>query len=36
MKVKEMLSNLLQNDERGRYSYLDFIKEYNQAEDTPA
>ena len=28
LKVREMLSNVLQPDDKGRYSYLEFIKEY--------
>jgi hypothetical protein len=36
MKVREMLSNLLQPDQAGKYSYLDFIKEYRAADDAPS
>lgn len=36
LKVREILSTLLQPDDKGRYSYLDFIKEYKQADDGAA
>lgn len=36
LKVREMLSNLLQPDDKGKYSYLEFIKEYKQADEAPA
>jgi hypothetical protein len=34
-KVQEMLSNALQADEKGRFSYLEFIKEYKDGDVTP-
>lgn len=33
-KVKEMLQNLLQPDAQGKYSYLEFIKEFNGTVET--
>ncbi|TNV88020.1 hypothetical protein FGO68_gene1522 [Halteria grandinella] len=36
MKVREMLSNLLQSDDKGKYSYIEFIKEYKQADEAPS
>jgi hypothetical protein len=32
-KVKEMLQNLLQPDEQGKFSYMEFIKEFNGTND---
>lgn len=36
MKMRDMLSSILQHDDQGKYSYLEFIKEYKMADESPA
>lgn len=35
-EIRDMLSNMLQPNEQGRYSYVEFVNEYKSTDPTPA